>query len=122
MSIEGTWRSRYEYTQGADNTPHISEHQVTFSHENNMWVGQSTAQPDGSQLTITLSQNGSTFSGAWLEHTSPTGDYQGREFRGLLLLLQNNEDRLEGKWLGESQTTHTVKVGEWTLRRMETEG
>lgn len=116
-TIEGTWHSRYEYGKGPDNEPQISEHQITFITEDNMWVGKSLPQNDGSEVTLALKQNGNEFQGEWKERTSPTGNYSGREFGGAVLLLLQNEAELAGMWLGTGSSTNQVKAGSWTLTR-----
>lgn len=118
-NIEGTWRSRYEYGKGPNSEPQISEHTITFTTEEaNKWVGKSLPQDDGSEVTLTLTQNGDEFKGDWQEHTSSTGSYGGQELGGaILLLLQAEGAELNGMWLGRSSSSNQVKVGGWTLRR-----
>lgn len=121
-TIEATWSSRYEYGQGLDDTPQTSEHQVKFvqdNHDDSVWVGTG-ANEAGSELTMTLRQNGNEFKGDWHERTAPTGSYGGREFSGtILLLLQAEGQELRGMWLGANSDHSRVKSGIWTLQRAE---
>ena len=117
-TIEGIWLSHYEYGQGPDNEPQTSEHEVKFVQDNEVWVGTSLPNDEGSELTITVRQNGNEFKGDWHERTSPTGSYGGREFGGaILLLLQAEGTELNGMWLGANSDQSRVKAGTWTLKR-----
>ncbi len=117
-AIEGIWHSRYEYGQGPDNALQTSEHQIEFVQNDNVWVGTSLPNEEGSELTITVRQNGNELKGEWHERTSPTGSYGGREFGGaILLLLQTEGTELNGMWLGVSSDQSRVKAGTWTLKR-----
>lgn len=120
-TIEGPWRSRYEYGKGPNNEPQASEHTITFTAgEANTWVGTSMPQEDGSEVKLILKQNGDEFQGEWQESTSSTGSYGGRKLDGaILLILQAEGTELNGKWLGKSESTGQVKDGVWTLRREE---
>ncbi|SRR6266702_8438308 len=117
--LTGTWLSYYEYGQGPDNEPQTSEHRVAFVQgDNNTWTGTSLPNDEGSELTITVRQNGNEFQGDWHERSSLAGSYAGREFGGvILLLLQSEGVNLNGMWLGASSTTGEVKSGAWTLQR-----
>lgn len=117
-TIEGIWHSRYEYGKGPDNEPQTSEHEIEFTRQDDTWIGSSAPQGDGSEVTLTLKQNGDEFQGEWRERTSPTGVYGGREFGGaVLLILQVQDTELSGMWLGRSSSTNQVKPGVWTLKR-----
>lgn len=118
-TIEGTWRSRYEYGKGANDEPQTSEHQIEFTRQDDSWIGKSLPNGEGSEVSLTLNQNGNEFKGNWRERTSLTGSYGGREFGGdILLLLQNESNELNGKWLGISSDNSRVKSGTWTLKRI----
>lgn len=115
-TIEGIWQSHYEYGKGANDEPQTSEHRIEFVQNGGTWVGTSLPNAENSIVTLTLKPDGEQFSGEWREQTSPSGHYQGREFKGLILLaLDNNE--LCGKWLGVNSTGR-VKSGVWTLQRV----
>lgn len=119
-TIEGVWYSRYEYGQGPDNTPQTSEHRIEFVQDDNVWVGTSLPNEEGSELTITLRQNGNEFKGDWHERTSLDGNYGGREFGGaILLLLQAEGLELNGMWLGANSDQSRVKAGVWSLKKEE---
>jgi hypothetical protein len=119
-TIEGIWHSHYEYGQGLDNKPQVGEHKVEFIQDNEVWVGTSLPNDEGSELTITIRQNDYEFKGDWHERTSPTGSYGGREFGGtILLLLQAEGAELNGMWLGANSDQSRVKSGMWTLKREE---
>jgi hypothetical protein len=118
-NIEGTWLSRYEYTEGSSSEPSVSEHRIAFKPDGNKWIGDSISQTDGSEVTLELTQKGITLSGAWHERTAPTGHYEGREFNGLLMVTLNDEGtELNGMWLGVSSSTGRVKSGAWTLQKV----
>ncbi len=117
-NIEGTWLSRYEYTEGSNSEPSVSEHRIEFKPADNGWIGKSISQPDESQVALELTQNGTEFSGTWHERTAQSGHYNGRDFGGLLMLILNNEGtELNGRWLGASSSTGRVKAGTWTLQK-----
>lgn len=117
-TIEGIWHSRYEYSQGPDNTLQTSEHRIEFVQDDNVWIGTSLSNEEGSQLTITVRQNSNEFKGNWTELTSPSGSYGGREFGGtILLLLQAEGTELNGMWLGANSDQTRVKAGVWSLKR-----
>jgi hypothetical protein len=117
-SITGVWHSHYEYGKGPDNEPQTSNHQIEFIQNGDAWVGTSLPNDEGSEVTITLQQNGDEFRGEWHERTSATGSYGGREFSGVILLrLQPGGAELSGRWLGASSSTNEVKSGAWTLKR-----
>lgn len=116
-SIQGIWHSHYEYGQGPQNQPQTSDHRVEFTQDQEVWVGTSLPNEEGSELTITVRQIGNEFKGEWFERTSPGGTYQGREFSGVILLvLQPDGAELRGMWLGASSSGE-VKSGVWTLSR-----
>lgn len=118
-TVEGTWRSHYEYDKGPDNEPQTSEHQIELTWQDDVWVGTSAPQEDGSEITLILRQTGDEFRGEWQEHTSPTGSYGGREFGGaVLLLLLNDGNELNGMWIGVNSDNSRVKSGSWTLERI----
>lgn len=117
-TIEGTWHSHYEYSKGPDNEPQTSEHKIEFTRQDDVWVGTGVPQEGGSEVILTLKQNGDEFRGDWQERTSPTGSYGGREFGGaVLLVLQAQDTELNGMWLGKSSSTNRVKSGAWVLKR-----
>lgn len=117
-NIEGTWLSHYEYTEGPNSEPSVSDHRITFRSDGNRWIGESIAQPDGSKVTLKLTPGDAAFSGTWHERTAPSGHYEGREFSGLLMLTPNDEGtELAGMWLGTSSSTGRVKSGTWTLQK-----
>ena len=117
-TIEGIWHSHYEYGQGPDNEPQTSNHQIEFIQANEVWVGTSLPNDEGSELTITVRQIGNEFKGEWHERTSPSGSYGEREFGGaILLLLQAEGTELNGMWLGTNSDQSRVKAGVWTLKR-----
>lgn len=117
-SIEGTWLSRYEYTEGSSNESSVSKHRITFKADGDKWIGESISQSDDSKVTIELTQDDTAFSGAWHERTAPSGRYEGREFNGLLMLILNDEgNELSGTWLGASSSTGRVKSGTWVLHK-----
>jgi hypothetical protein len=118
-SIEGTWLSRYEYTQGSNSEPSVSEHDIEFKSADSGWIGKSLPQPDSFEITIELTQKGTEFSGTWQERTALDGHYKGREFSGLLMLILNSANsELSGMWLGASSSTGHVKAGRWTLQKI----
>lgn len=117
-TIEGTWRSVYEYGKGPNNEMQTSEHDITFAVDGESWVGKSSPNEEGSVVTLILKQQGDQFQGSWKEQTSPSGSYGGREFSGtVLLVLQSEDTELKGMWLGVSSTTNQVKAGSWMLKR-----
>lgn len=61
--IHGIWQSSYQYGQGMDDEPHTSEHRIKFVQDNEVWVGSSLPDGEGSELTITLRQAGREFKG-----------------------------------------------------------
>lgn len=83
-TIKGIWHSRYEYSKGPDNEPQTSNHKVEFIQDGVVWIGTSLPSEEGSELTITVRQNGNEFKGDWRERTSPIGSYSGREFGGVI--------------------------------------
>jgi len=122
-NIAGLWASHYEYGQGPDNTPQISEHTLRFDYDDatGQWVGGSWQGEEfpAEELSLVVRQNGNEFSGEWHERTDPNGYYKGREFNGIVLLVLNAKgDEMNGKWLGTSSTTRKVKVGAWTLKKI----
>lgn len=118
MGIEGIWHSSYEYGRGPKDEPQTSEHHIEFARVGDKWVGTSLPHQEGSDVVITLVQDGNEFAGQWRERTSPTGHYAGRTFSGLiLLLLQQNSSELNGMWLGAGSSTGRVKTGTWMLKR-----
>lgn len=117
-TIEGIWHSHYEYGQGPGNTPQTSKHRIKFVQDDNVWVGTSLPNEEGSELTMTLRQDGNEFKGDWHERTSADGNYGGREFGGaILLLLQAEGTELNGMWLGANSDQSRVKAGSWKLKR-----
>lgn len=117
-NIEGTWLSRYEYTEGANSEPSVSEHRIEFKSDGNKWIGESISQPDESEVTLELTQDNAEFSGTWRERTAPSGHYEGREFSGLLMLTLNEQGtELNGMWLGASSSAGRIKSGTWTLQK-----
>lgn len=116
-TIEGTWRSRYEYGLGLHDEPNFSEHRIIFEKNGKAWVGTSLPGNDDSEVTITLAESGNEFAGAWQEKTSSTGHYKGRTFKGLILfVLSEDGNALSGKWLGAG--SGRVKSGTWKLTRV----
>ena len=115
----GTWHSHYEYGQGPNDELQVSEHDISFKQiADGRWVGKSLPTESGSEVLLTLNQEGDQFTGEWCERTSPTGHYQGHEFKGsILLLLSEDKAELRGMWLGTSSDKTRVKAGRWVLRR-----
>lgn len=121
--LEGTWRSRCEYGRGENDEPHISEHriQLTPTDTENVWIGTSLPNKEGSEVKITVTKHGDELSGTWHERSSPSGYYQGKEFSGLLLLLQVDDATLQGMWLGAGSRARRVKSGMWTFEREDSD-
>lgn len=116
-SIEGLWESRYEYGRGPDDLPQASEDQMQFYDIEGGAIGVSLPNSEGSKVTVWLTQNDTVFSGEWRVQTAPKGHYEGRVFKGLLMLILEN-DTLEGGWLGPNTVNDRIKSGRWTFKRV----
>jgi hypothetical protein len=118
QDVKGIWLSRYEYSRGPADEVLASKHRIEFAREGNKWVGTSLPDEEGSEVRFELTQNGKEFGGSWRERTSPSGDYKGYEFSGLILFrLSDNGQELNGMWLGAGSRSGRVKSGVWTLRK-----
>jgi hypothetical protein len=113
--LSGIWHSRYTYYSTSRDQQLAGEHYVVLRQRGNRLVGQSLPHSTGSDLRLELSVDGSIATGAWTEHTSPTGYYQGARYHGTVQLVVNPMGReMRGKWLGFGKD-FKVNTGDWTL-------
>lgn len=120
IDLTGAWHSSYEYGKGANNEPQASEHEIEFTRQGKAWTGKSLPNPEGSEVSLELTQSDNEFQGRWRERTSATGSYGGREFGGAVLFLLLNEGReLNGQWLGANSDNSRIKSGAWVLKRIQ---
>lgn len=112
MDFAGEWGSRYGYSGGE------STHTLRFERVGDKIVGTSFPNEEESELRLDLQLDGNILSGPWREKTSPTGDYQGQEFHGVIQLIVNAEGtKAEGLWLGFNRDKTKINSGPWSLER-----
>jgi len=115
--LSGVWLSRYTYYSSGRRQELSDVHYVTIRHQDRQLAAASLPHSTGSTLRLELTLDGLTATGAWEEHTSPTGYYRGAVYRGAMqLLVAPSGGQMIGKWLGFGKNFR-INNGEWELVR-----
>lgn len=115
--LVGPWVSTYVYPSTSRGAVFESSHVVDLRPEDGRLVGRSRPDETGSELTLSLSVDGTLITGHWMERTSPQGHYRAAVYSGLLhLVIDPTASTMDGRWLGVGKR-YTVKTGEWRLER-----
>jgi len=115
--LSGIWISRYTYYSSGRGQEFSDVHYVTIRHQDRQLVAGSLPHSTGSTLQLELTLEGITATGAWEEHTSPTGYYRGAVYRGAIqLLIAPSGGQMTGKWLGFGKNFQ-INNGEWEFVR-----
>ena len=106
------WISQYVYSVGT------STHSIQFQQVNNLIVGKSLPNSEGSEINMELKLDKNVLTGTWRERTSHKGPYKGEEFYGAVqFILNDHATEAEGKWLGFNKDKTKVNTGEWILKQ-----
>ncbi|QDN64432.1 XRE family transcriptional regulator [Streptomyces sp. S1D4-14] len=117
-SLSGVWLSRYEYPSSGRGATLTGLHYVVLLQHGSRLTVQSlpgaSLNPD-SPLSMDLTVDGVTVTGAWTEQTAKDGYYKGARYHGAIqLLVDPTGRRLEGMWVGFGKD-FSMNTGPWSL-------
>lgn len=111
--LSGVWHSRYRYPSGEHELE--GQHYVVLRQQGDRVVGHSLPHTNGSRLKLDLSFHPPVATGAWTEHTSPSGHYKGAVYHGSVQLMVDPSNQvMGGKWVGFGRR-FAVNTGDWHL-------
>lgn len=117
-SLSGVWLSRYEYPSSGRSGTFVGLHYVVLLQHGSRLTVQSL--PDASlnphsPLSMDLTMDGMTVTGAWTEQTERDGYYKGARYHGAIqMLVDPTGRRLEGMWVGFGKD-FSMNTGPWSL-------
>jgi hypothetical protein len=113
LDLGGVWRSRYSYFSSGRGQEFDSTHYVVFRQSGQQVTVGSLPHPTGSRFRLSLTVDGFTVTGTWVEHTPSTGYYKGAIYRGVIQLLASpSGGQLIGKWIGFGKN-FAINTGDW---------
>ena len=113
LELGGIWRSQYSYFSSGRGQEFAGTHYMVFRQSGQQITAESLPHPTGSRCSLSLTVDGFTITGTWVEHTSPTGYYKGAIYRGAIQLLASpSGGQLIGKWIGFGKN-FTINTGDW---------
>jgi hypothetical protein len=118
--FSGIWYCGYSYPSNQHKGEDISEYYAVIHQRGSKLVLQSLPNQEGSTLTLKMTVDGDLASGYWEEGTSPTGEFGGAIYSGVVqLLISKDNKRMTGKWVGIGQDNgkRGIYNGEWTMHR-----
>ncbi len=111
--LGGIWRSQYSYFSSGRGQEFAGTHYMVFRQSGQQITAESLPHPTGSRCSLSLTVDGFTVTGTWVEHTSPTGYYKGAIYRGAIQLLASpSGGQLIGKWIGFGKN-FAINTGDW---------
>ncbi|HEX8182493.1 MAG TPA: hypothetical protein VF575_02720 [Candidatus Saccharimonadales bacterium] len=122
--VSGIWNCRYWYPSNAHpGEEEVSEYEVHAEQTGNQLILQSIPNATDSYILIRLIIDGVYASGSWTENTSPSGEFAGMIYSGVVqLLIDNDGQRMRGKWVGVGRDLvrqqPDVYEGRWELTRV----
>ncbi len=81
---------------------------------------QSLPNKEESTLLVTLTVDGDLATGYWEEGTSPSGEFAGAIYSGVMqLIVSKDGKRMEGQWVGVGQDDgkRGIYHGTWKMHR-----
>jgi hypothetical protein len=121
----GIWHCTYWYPSNSyPGTEETSEYDVSAEQTGNQLVLQSLSNPIDAYIFIRLMIDGVFASGSWTENTSPTGEFAGMVYSGVVqLLIDDDRKRMIGKWVGVGRNLEMqqpdIYEGRWEFVRQK---
>ncbi len=119
-NLSGKWWCRYWFPSNKKEGEEKSEYKVTIHHNGKNIILESLPNTDESYMLARMVIDGDVATGTWQEHTAKNGEFAGTVYSGALqLLLNGDNDRLDGLWVGIGQETGEKKIysGKWEIVR-----
>ncbi len=123
--FSGSWHCTYWFPSNtAPGSEEPSEYDVIAEQTGNQLVLQSVPNPEQSYIFIRLLIDGVYASGSWTENTSPSGEFAGMIYSGVMqLLITDDRQIMNGKWVGVGRDLDLqqpdVYQGRWQLTKLE---
>ncbi len=122
--LSGIWHCCYWFPSNAHpGEEETSEYDVQAELTGNQLILQSTPNPTNSYIFIRLMIDGIFASGGWTENTSPTGEFEGMVYSGVVqLIIDHDRRRMAGKWVGVGRDLEKQRAdvyeGRWEFTRL----
>ena len=121
--FSGTWHCTYWFPSNQQpGTEETSEYDVVAEQTGNQLILQSVQNPTASYIFIRLMLDGVYASGSWTENTSPTGEFAGMIYSGVVqLLISDDSASMSGQWVGVGRDLEKQRPdifsGRWEFTR-----
>jgi len=125
-NFSGRWQCVYWYPSNERDEQDTSEYVVEVFQRGNKLTVDSLPNDINSHMTVNLTVDGRLATGAWLENTSPQGEFEGLVYSGALqLLVSDDGQRMSGKWvgigrehLGADKFAPQIYSGDWKMTKV----
>jgi hypothetical protein len=122
-TFTGIWRCSYWYPSNNHDGDDVSEYYVNVRRKpSGQLVMESLPNESGAYILVTLKIDDNIATGSWEEHSSPTGEFKGMIYSGVMqLLVGPSRQTMTGLWVGvgRDRKANAAKMysGKWKLVR-----